>query len=49
MKLALAAKITCDPKHLLESRWAHDTAHVMLRSVLKARRAASDRDRIRKN
>jgi hypothetical protein len=41
MKLALAAKITCDPKRVLENRWVHDTAHVFLHIVLKAQRAAA--------
>lgn len=49
MKLALSAKITCDPKHIRESRWAHDTAHVLLHSVLEARREASQRGKSRKN
>lgn len=49
MKLALSAKITCDPKHIRENRWAHDTAHVFLHSVLKAQRAASAREKIRKH
>lgn len=48
MKLALSAKITCDPKHIRENRWAHDTAHVFLHSVLKAQRAAA-RDKNRKH
>jgi hypothetical protein len=49
MKLALAAKIICDPKHIRESRWAHDTAHHFLHSVLKAQRAASGREKVRKS
>jgi hypothetical protein len=48
MKLALAAKITCDPKRVLENRWVHDTAHVFLHSVLKARREAAIRGKARK-
>ena len=40
MKLALSAKIKCDPKRVLENRWVHDTAHVLLHSVLKAQRTA---------
>jgi len=48
MKLALAAKIKCDPKRVLENRWVHDTAHVFLHSVLKAQRAAAAKGKIRK-
>ena len=40
MKIALAARIVCDPEHLLKDRWAHDTAHALAQNVLKARRAA---------
>jgi hypothetical protein len=49
MKLALAAKITCDPKRVLESRWVHDTAHVFLHSVLKAQWAADRKGKSRKH
>jgi hypothetical protein len=49
MKLALAAKITCDPKRVLADRWVHDTAHVFLHSVLKAQRAAAGRGKPRKS
>ena len=49
MKLALAAKITCDPKRVLENRWVHDTAHVFLHSVLKAQRAAAGKGKARKH
>lgn len=49
MKLALAAKITCDPKRVLESRWVHDTAHIFLHSVLKAQRAAAQKGKNRKH
>ena len=49
MKLALSARITCDPKRVLENRWVHDTAHVFLHSVLKARRTAAGRDKARKH
>ncbi|MDE2509971.1 MAG: hypothetical protein KGL74_02500 [Elusimicrobia bacterium] len=49
MKLALSAKITCDPKSIRENRWAHDTAHLFLHSVLKAQRAASGREKVRKH
>jgi hypothetical protein len=49
MKLALSAKITCDPKRLLENRWVHDTAHVFLHSVLKAKRTAPSREKARKD
>lgn len=48
MKLALAAKIKCDPKRVLENRWVHDTAHVFLHSLLKAQRAAAAKGKIRK-
>lgn len=37
MRLAYTAKLTVDPKKVLESRWCHDTAHVMLDAVRKAR------------
>jgi hypothetical protein len=37
MRLADTAKLTVDPKRVLESRWVHDTAHVLLDSVRKAR------------
>ena len=49
MKLALSAKITCDPKRVLENRWVHDTAHAFSNSVLKAQRAAGGRAKIRKH
>jgi hypothetical protein len=49
MKLALAAKITCDPKRVLESRWVHDTAHAFLHSVLKAQWQADRKGKSRKN
>jgi hypothetical protein len=39
MKLALAAKLTIDPKRLLSSRWVHDTAHALVTSVRKAKDA----------
>jgi hypothetical protein len=48
MKLALAAKITCDPKRVLENRWVHDTAHAFLHSVLKAQRTAAGKGKYRK-
>ncbi|MDX6770423.1 MAG: hypothetical protein SF051_12885 [Elusimicrobiota bacterium] len=37
MRLANTAKLTVDPKRVLESRWVHDTAHALLTSVRKAR------------
>ena len=49
MKLALAAKITCDPKRVLENRWVHDTAHAFLHSVLKAQRTAAEKGKNRKH
>lgn len=49
MKLALSAKITCDPKHIRENRWVHDTAHAFLHSVLKARRTLENREKARKH
>jgi hypothetical protein len=49
MKLALAAKIKCDPKRVLENRWVHDTAHVFLHSVLKAQREAAAKGKFRKS
>ncbi len=48
MRLALTAKISCDPKRVLENRWAHDMTHVLADSVLKARRAALGREKARK-
>lgn len=43
MRLAQTAKLTVDPKRVLENRWVHDTAHVFLASVRRAR--ISDRQR----
>lgn len=43
MTLAHSARLTIDPKRLLESRWVHDMAHAFLRSVGKAREIASRR------
>ncbi len=37
MRLAYTAKLTVDPKRLLEDRWVHDTAHALLTSVRKVR------------
>lgn len=37
MRLAYTAKLTVDPKRVLESRWVHDTAHALLSSVRKVR------------
>lgn len=37
MRLAYTAKLTVDPKKVLESRWAHDTAHALLDSLVKAK------------
>jgi hypothetical protein len=37
MRLADTAKLTVDPKKVLESRWCHDTAHAMLEAVRKVR------------
>ena len=48
MKLALCARLTIDPKRLLKSRWVHDTAHVMVSSVRKAKEDASRRGRARR-
>ena len=48
MKLVLAAKLTIDPQRLLASRWVHDTAHVLVSSVRKAKDAAGRRGRSRK-
>ncbi len=48
MKLALSAKLTIDPKRLLRSRWVHDTAHVFLTSVRKAKDAAGKNGRPRR-
>lgn len=49
MKLALAARIVCDPKHLLESRWVHDTAHVLVDAVRKAQGDSARRGKARKH
>ena len=49
MKLALAAKITCDPKRVLENRWVHDTAHAFLHSMLEAQRTAVGKGKNRKH
>ena len=49
MKMALSAKITCDPKRVLENRWVHDTAHAFLHSVLKAQWTAAGKRKIRKH
>ena len=49
MKLALSAKVTCDPKRLLADRWAHDTAHVFLQSILRARHETAARGKARKH
>ena len=49
MKLALAAKITCDPKRVLSSRWVHDMAHTLLHSVLEAQRSAAGKSKTRKH
>ncbi len=48
MKLALTAKISCDPGHVLKSQWVHDTTHVLADTILKARRAAATRQKIKK-
>lgn len=48
MKLALSAKITCDPKRVLENRWVHDATHVLADAVRKARRDALGREKVRK-
>ena len=45
MRLAYTAKLTVDPKKLLESRWVHDTAHALLTSVRKVRDGGRRRDR----
>jgi hypothetical protein len=43
MKLALSAKVTCDPKRVLENRWVHDTAHLLADNLRKAVLAARKR------
>jgi|GEM_PF-1830155 len=43
MKLALSARVICDPKHVLENRWVHDTAHVLADSLRRARQDAAAR------
>lgn len=37
MKLALCAKVTIDPQRLRKSRWVHDTAHLLVDAVRRAR------------
>jgi hypothetical protein len=44
MKLALSVRVVCDPKRVLESRWVHDTAHVIADNLRRARKAASRKD-----
>jgi len=39
MKLALSARIKCDPRRILADRWVHDTAHDMADSIRKALKA----------
>lgn len=39
MKLALCAKVTIDPARLRKSRWVHDTAHLLVDAVRRARTA----------
>ena len=48
MRLAYTAKLTVDPKKVLESRWCHDTAHAMLEAVRKARKPGGRRRGSRK-
>jgi hypothetical protein len=43
MKLALTARVKCDPKHILENRWVHDAAHVIADSRRRARKHEEDR------
>lgn len=38
MKLALAARVTCDPKRILENRWTHDAAHIIADNLRRARK-----------
>jgi hypothetical protein len=38
MKLALSARVICDPKHVLENRWVHDTAHAIAENLRRARK-----------
>jgi hypothetical protein len=45
MRLADTAKLTVDPKRVLESRWCHDTAHAMLDAVRKVRSGGKRRAR----
>lgn len=37
MTLAHSARLTIDPKRLLENPWVHDMAHLLLSSVRQAR------------
>ena len=36
MPIALTARINVNPKSILQSRWAHDTAHQFLRHLMTA-------------
>ncbi len=38
MPLAISAKLSCRPESILKSRWAHDTAHDILRAKIMAER-----------
>jgi hypothetical protein len=50
MKLALSAKVTIDPRRLQKSRWVHDTAHLLVDAVRRARTAEGrPNDRSRKH
>jgi hypothetical protein len=48
MKLALSARVICDPRTICQSRWAHDTLHAIADQVLKQRRIESKRNERRR-
>jgi hypothetical protein len=43
MKIALSVRVTCDPKRVLESRWVHDTAHIIADNLRRARKTEAVR------
>jgi len=49
MKLALAARVVCDPKHVLASRWIHDTAHAFADALRRAQDDSCRRGKTRKH
>ena len=37
MKLALSVRVTCDPRHVQDSRWVHDATHIIADNLRRAR------------